>query len=329
MKKTFFHLFVFVIAYNSCTTANDTKPNIGVNAAPNAVAEPHAIAKPNANATVDIKNTIYIKNNLWLLLKQAAPVIQSAVQSTARTIADKTGTLTHDIKTVIKKHKIKLSAAAIACLYGVLLFKLWQANHKLNQTQSWALWKKDVALTSLIAIPQQDLASQLIIDAKTRYTNQHNMTDPISPLVAFMKDIEQEIKQTKQHIKLRQRIKTLHIEKLFPIKAKLEKLEEKLQRLLYLKNLLISWLTNYTLEQKKILLETAHECKNPYELFETLLLSGQKLKKKNLAIDVTWFATKNFYRIAKFLVRAGFTVEEKATGLCNLKCLQSIKRIFQ
>jgi len=358
VKKLFLFLLFFVHAeaMKKNTAIRDFKPVIQTQPQAKIINQINFPAHVSAE-TGDQKTTVHMKNKIWMYLKQINAIelknnLQSKIKTAAADLRAKSGALVQNIKEVFLNHKYKIIAGTIAFIYGFVFFKMWRAEHYCQETNTWAAWKNETPLTELLAIPQQELSEQLINDAQSFYMDEHNLTDPISPLIEFIKDIDTEIKQTQQYISLHEWIETLNIEKIFPFRAKIEALQKKLHRLAYLKNLLASWLSDYKLERRKSDL-IVEEFNNPYQLCEKLLTSGYALKNKDYnpkkilkmrnpyelaelliiskslaqkkdAIDIGFHITKNLYYLAKFVIASSFKIDKKMKSTNNLDCLQGL-----
>lgn len=134
----------------------------------------------------------------------------------------------------------------LACNYFV------QANKYLEQPDIWSSWRPETPLDALLAIPQQELAKELILEIQRRYSNAQNPTDFISPLIAFIKAIDSEILIIKQYAEVYQWITKFHLQSALPINQKLfDQLVENNRKLIYLKNVFLSWAAEYKISHNK------------------------------------------------------------------------------
>ena len=141
---------------------------------------------------------------------------------------------------------VVLGGYVLTCNYCV------QANKYLERTDTWASWRPDTPVELLIAIPQQELAKELILEIQRRYSNPQNPTDFISPLIAFVQTIDEEIIKIKQYAQVYGWITRLHIQVIFPINQKqFNLLGEKYKKLIYLKNIFLSWAAEYKVSHNK------------------------------------------------------------------------------
>ena len=79
-----------------------------------------------------------------------------------------------------------------------------------------------------------------------------NPTDFISPLISFVQTIDKEINTLKKFIDAYWLITKLHTEKLLPVNIKqFATLNERYKKLLYLKNVFLSWAAEYKVNHNK------------------------------------------------------------------------------
>ena len=141
---------------------------------------------------------------------------------------------------------IILGSYVLICNYFV------QGSKYLGRTDTWASWRMDTPVDLLIAIPQPELGKELILEIQRRYSNVQNPTDFISPLITFIQTIDVEIVRIKQYALVYQWIKKLHLQNVFPLNQKqFNMLDEKYNKLIYLKNTFLSWVAEYKINHNK------------------------------------------------------------------------------
>ena len=122
----------------------------------------------------------------------------------------------------------------------------------LERTDTWASWHSDIPLEILMATPQSELAKELVLEIQRRYSNAQNPTDFISPLITFIKVIDEEIIMIKQYAEIYRLINKLHLQNIFPINQKqFNMLDEKEKKLIYFKNTFLSWAAEYKVNHNK------------------------------------------------------------------------------
>ena len=127
-----------------------------------------------------------------------------------------------------------------------------QANKYLERPDTWNSWRADMPFDLLVTIPQHELAKDLILEIQRKYSNTQNPTDFISPLISFVQTIDKEINTLKKFIDAYWLITKLHVEKLLPVNIKqFATLNERYKKLLYLKNVFLSWAAEYKVNHNK------------------------------------------------------------------------------
>lgn len=127
-----------------------------------------------------------------------------------------------------------------------------KANKYLENPETWSSWRQDIPHELLITIPQPELAKDLILEVQRRYSNPQNPTDFLSPLIAFIHSIDDEITMMKRLNFVYSWLKKLHIIYILPINEKLFcKVEEKLKKLIYLKQIFLAWAAEYKVNHNK------------------------------------------------------------------------------
>jgi len=158
-------------------------------------------------------------------------------------------TFLSETKNLIWNHKFKCFAVSAALIYGYFFLKTWKAKRYAAQKEPWFAWKINVSMEDLLAIPQKELAQELVTEIQKRYIQTQNPENFLLPFTLFMQNIEQELKRLKSDLKLHRWIIKLRVKKIFPLRANIELLQEKIQRLVYFQNIFTSWMTEYKLAQ--------------------------------------------------------------------------------
>ena len=125
-------------------------------------------------------------------------------------------------------------------------YKLLSLNYALSQNTRWSQWHQTLTLEELLAQPQQEVATNLLTAIQRQYATPEQFDDFVSPLVAFVHDVDAEIIQLRQLLNLHTWINRLRISFLFPKQsALLEQSQDNIHRLTYLKNLLLNWVSEH------------------------------------------------------------------------------------
>lgn len=145
-----------------------------------------------------------------------------------------------------------LCTSFIAGTYIYAYHYITQANKYLDMANLWSSWRSDTPLEYLITIPQQELAKELILEVQRRYSNPQNPTDFITPLITFIQAIENELKIIRKYNRLYHCTTILHVQKMLPFNQKqFKSLNEKYRKLIHIKNIFLSWATEYKINHNK------------------------------------------------------------------------------
>ena len=148
----------------------------------------------------------------------------------------------------IIKHKWILLGAAAGATYIFSLYKIIKANSLLSDHTSWNCWKPELNLEDLFDIPALKLTEQLIKDIQNKHYSEASPLDFVTPLVNFSIQIQKEISQITEYIKLLGFLKSMHLESIFPLNKELLA-KERLQKLKYINSLFKNWSQEYKVQK--------------------------------------------------------------------------------
>ncbi|CDK30712.1 hypothetical protein [Candidatus Babela massiliensis] len=152
----------------------------------------------------------------------------------------------------IKNNKFKVTMTALTSSYILINAKLIYLNYKLANENCWSKWRLNSTMEELYRVPQAIFAQDLLKDIQNTYTQIGNMTDYVTPLSTFIKDVDTEINNINTYIRM---IKFLHktkVRKFFIYNTKIyDQAPERLNRLLFIKNTFLSWLAEHKISQFK------------------------------------------------------------------------------
>lgn len=159
----------------------------------------------------------------------------------------------HDpMQTFWHDNKFSLGASALFALYSYYCYQVICGNLYLKRTDLWSSWKNGLSFDQLCAIPQQSLARELVLSIQHQGLDVQKPTDFTVPLVTFLQVIEEERKALLYYQTLHSRITMVKCGILFPFNKKRYKcIEERLQRLSFVKNIFISWMAEFNLDHAK------------------------------------------------------------------------------
>jgi hypothetical protein len=195
-------------------------------------------AASNNSTHIAPHQEIINKNPEFPLFNKAAQLFDSRLNQ-----------LGHSSSHFFSTYKWHLLAASIAGSYAYICYIIVSGNRYLSQNTLWSSWRQDLALDQLLAIPQAQMAQELLREIQRRYTDAGSITDLVRPLGLFMTHIDQEEEQLKSYQTTFSWLSYLRLAKLIPFsKIRFTKIAERLQRIAYYKNVFQSWAADYQLE---------------------------------------------------------------------------------
>lgn len=207
----------------------------------------------NANPIIKIKNDPRYTNNNMAIIRAIGVKISDIYilvsQAVRDTVTKKNYELLRDlIKDLLWQNRYKIAGGAALGSYSATSLLLVVDYHQMNNGMFWAYWKYKSTFEDLCAIPQKELAKELMLAIGEHHYNKDNPTDLAYPLIAFIKDIDWEIDTIKRYIKTTKILKSLYLMPLFPTnEKKVTRATKMLERALFIKHIFLSWLADYNL----------------------------------------------------------------------------------
>src|SRR4030095_15203362 len=152
------------------------------------------------------------------------------------------------IKEMLWYYRYRIISSTAIGSYSATSALLLTDYHYFSNSTAWSRWKQECTFEDLCAISQKDLARELLLTIGQRYYNEQNPTDLAHPLIEFLNDINTEIKKIKRYISIANIVKRLHLIKIFPTnEPKIGYAHKRLERVLFIKHIFLSWLSEYNL----------------------------------------------------------------------------------
>lgn len=151
-------------------------------------------------------------------------------------------------------NKKKFAVATCFSLYMGLFCGLFFMNRKIYKTLRWGLWKETLTIDQMRYLSQKKLSSDLVFSIQEHYHVPDNLTDFLSPFVSFFNDVDKEIYLLTQLININRIVDLCKLSRIMPRSNNTTLLRQRIERLVYLKELLVHWITNY-----KITLNVPHD----------------------------------------------------------------------
>lgn len=144
-----------------------------------------------------------------------------------------------------------VAGSVLAC-YGLLLAQLYYRAYALSDSSLWSAWKQEVPI-SAIHHKEQQYAQELFAAVQERYAHKPDFASFLSPLCYFMQDVDNELHTLARFLQLHSCIDYLKLTPLFPAQEDmLSKAAIKIERLAYLKDLLLNWVKEYKTDRKPL-----------------------------------------------------------------------------
>lgn len=157
-------------------------------------------------------------------------------------------------KNWLANNKTKISFLIMSSAYIALNYKLINLTFKLSNQNNWSNWQTEKTLEDFYKVPQSTFATTLLKDVQNFYMQINNITDYVTPISKFIIDIHKEIKNINTYVKIIETLKRFKINNFFAYSNNLYlKSTDKLNRLLFIKNVFLSWLADHKLSHFKIL----------------------------------------------------------------------------
>lgn len=151
---------------------------------------------------------------------------------------------------ICTQHKGKITASILGISYAATLYRILSLSWKVADAQSWTNWHAEIPFEKLYTIPAQTVARELFSTIQERYCAQKE-SNFLTPLVNFSNDLEAELSALQKLLRFDTWFNILHISFLFPAPLTPQEITAKINRLNYLKMLLVSWISEYSVEQKE------------------------------------------------------------------------------
>ncbi len=165
----------------------------------------------------------------------------------------------------LSRYKWHLILGTTAITYGALCYIIVSGNSYLGQAELWSSWRAELSLDQLLSIPQEQFSQELLQEIHRRYTTSDTISDLMTPLSLFLLALEKEEEQIKWYQYAYSWLTYLKITKILPFsKVRFGKINERIQRIAYLKNSFHTWIAKFHYEQPRSL-EEQEEDANTYQ----------------------------------------------------------------
>ncbi|HRN78431.1 MAG TPA: hypothetical protein PLU71_04275 [Candidatus Dependentiae bacterium] len=210
---------------------------------------------PNNNHTPDININLYLSQQQAVNTRtDMHPTFNTAISSNAYAQADASNILKgipSSSSAYMITHKWQIILTGVLTCYTYVCYQVITGNLYLQRTDIWSAWKAPLSLQELCALPDKDLTQALIFAIQNKYINLTDPMDTGAPLAQFMHEIESERIQLEYYQYLHNWIKRTHTTWLFPLNtSKYSTIEQRLDRLAFIKHLFVTWLTEQKIDHQ-------------------------------------------------------------------------------
>lgn len=210
----------------------------------------NAVQVPDGIKTLHFHNSNIVKNNN---MPKIIVNVWNYTSATVNTILHKTReTALSNFQIVsdfVRNNKKMVGIGTGVGLYASLWLYISYLQRCVHSSDSWSSWKSHIPLDILLTTQQHEVARELVIDIQKKYTSAELLADFISPLVQFMNTLDKEKRSLERYLYIQKWLHRCYLHKLFPHDQKsIAKAQEKVDRLMYLKQLLIEWISEYKIQ---------------------------------------------------------------------------------
>lgn len=253
------HLFLFFIIYSACLYSHNQT-----------IVPAKSVSMPTAAGHLNL--TLYINNAQDARSNNGTSVVNAQANTQTETPISK-ALAQLDLKTklahfdtgFLSRYKWHLLLGTSAITYGILCYIIVSGNSYLGQAELWSSWRAELSLDQLLSIPQEQFSQDLLQEIHRRYTTSDTISDLMTPLSLFLLALEKEEEQIKWYQYAYSWLTYLKITKVLPFsKVRFAKINERIQRISYLKNSFHTWIAKFHYEQPRIL-EGQEEDLNAYQ----------------------------------------------------------------
>jgi len=144
-------------------------------------------------------------------------------------------------KHISNSYRSQIILCSLLGTYGITYYLLFTGNNYLKKETLWSSWPLNKSFYSLLEIPQQQLALQLLDEIKQRYNGHTNF---VQALTTFKENIEKEKSNLLFYDKIYKFLNKSYIIAIFPVSSEnFTQIKVRLERIAYLKNIFLSWST--------------------------------------------------------------------------------------
>jgi hypothetical protein len=145
-------------------------------------------------------------------------------------------------------HKLQSALTALALVYTAIQARVYYITRMLLDTHNWSLYKQEIPLEELFALPPHQFCSELLAEIQRRYATPHNALDVVQSITRFIEDTEKETALLKEYQSLATWLTQLRLKDFSFINGGiLDACTDRIQRIAFMKGTFLGWVTEYRL----------------------------------------------------------------------------------
>jgi hypothetical protein len=143
-------------------------------------------------------------------------------------------------------HKWSCIGVTIGVTYATLFILFFLDRNFMYNQALWARWHQPQTVAELCEIPHETLCKELILAIHTRYVNQANPADMMTPLSVFLYEIAAEERHLQRCCTRARFAQKLYLDKVLPCASNaVQEAELLIERLAFIKHIFLSWMSAY------------------------------------------------------------------------------------
>jgi hypothetical protein len=205
---------------------------------------PDNVTVSNVSGLSQVHVNFYVNHNV--LYDKTCEFLRLLVDNGIIPARNKINSARSTLVATASEHKLPFALAGVTASYILFLARLIYLQHYLINCERWSCWKQEFIIEAADTATQKGLAKELVLAIQQRYHKPEKITDFLAPLVSFFNEIEQEKKLLNQFSRLRKSADYFLLTIILPNQQELlRQVNQRMQRLDFLKQLLIQWITEY------------------------------------------------------------------------------------
>jgi len=213
------------------------------------------LALVSSGLTADNKEGININNNNILNFNFEANIILAKLGNALKNLGTQCSQVLkkptmYGMQSLnwITENKFKSCCVVAITTFASIQLHAWYLSKMLNRNSWWSLWRSEKLHEDIFNMSPNMLAQELLVEIQRRYTTLETITDSVTPLMKFMKDVECEEKKLKDYLRFCMLMDKLYLTAYSLVNHELKKQYiDRLRRLTHVRNIFLNWVSEYKL----------------------------------------------------------------------------------